>query len=41
MRERYKNALMWGLYAALVLLVLVCVMTYVQFGVSKNKVHYQ
>ena len=23
MRERYKNALMWGLYAALVLLVLV------------------
>ena len=22
MRERYKNALMWGLYAALVLLVL-------------------
>ena len=23
MRERYKNALMWGLYAALVLLILV------------------
>ena len=27
--------------AGVVLLVLVCVMTYVQFGVSKNKVHYQ
>lgn len=27
--------------AGVVLLVLVCVMTYVQFGVSRNKVHYQ
>lgn len=27
--------------AGVVLLILVCIMTYVQFGVSKNKVHYQ
>ena len=27
--------------AGVVLLVLVCIMTYVQFGASKNKVHYQ
>lgn len=27
--------------AGVILLVLVCLMTYVQFGVSKNKVHYQ
>ncbi len=27
--------------AGVILLALVCVMTYVQFGVSKNKVHYQ
>ena len=27
--------------AGVVLLILVCLMTYVQFGVSKNKVHYQ
>ena len=27
--------------AGVVLLILVCIMTYVQFGVSRNKVHYQ
>lgn len=31
----------WPVPAGVILLILVCIMTYVQFGVGKKRVHYQ